>query len=220
MKRIPEPEIMGGEEQARAYAEADFTEPNKHFVELFAHYFPGSGGDAVLDLGCGPGDITRRFAHAYPGLTVHGLDGSASMLQLAEGYLADEPAIRDRVEYVPGVLPDVDLPRSSYDAVISNSLLHHLHEPQVLWEAVKRYAAPGAAVLVMDLKRPPNEGAVRDIVEAYAASEPDVLKEDFYHSLFAAFEPGEVRRQLEDAGLGTFVVEEVTDRHLAVWGWR
>ena len=117
-------------------------------------------------------------------------------------------------------LPDPSLPKNSFDAVISNSLLHHLHEPQVLWEAVRRYAAPRAAVLIMDLKRPPNEGAARDIVETYASSEPDVLKEDFYNSLLAAFEPGEVRRQLEDAGLGTFVVEEVTDRHLAVWGWR
>ncbi len=34
MKRIPEPELMDGAEQASAYAEADFSEPHDHFMIL------------------------------------------------------------------------------------------------------------------------------------------------------------------------------------------
>ncbi len=40
MKRIPEPELMNSPEQARAYAEADFSEPHNMFVEKFAECFP------------------------------------------------------------------------------------------------------------------------------------------------------------------------------------
>jgi len=48
--------------------------------------------------------------------------------------------------------------------------------------------------------------------------EAPVLKEDFYNSLLAAFEPGEIEAQLREAGLGALQIEQVSDRHLAVWG--
>ena len=35
MDRMLEPELMDDADQARAYAEADFEEPNRMFVELF-----------------------------------------------------------------------------------------------------------------------------------------------------------------------------------------
>ena len=55
MKRIPEPELMDEIEQVRAYAEADFEEPNSLFVSLFKERFPGHDTrGVVLDLVCGP----------------------------------------------------------------------------------------------------------------------------------------------------------------------
>jgi len=53
MQRIPEPELMDESEQALAYANADFSEPNQRFVEAFAAEFPGFTRGAVLDLGWG-----------------------------------------------------------------------------------------------------------------------------------------------------------------------
>jgi hypothetical protein len=101
---------------------------------------------------------------------------------------------------------------------VSNSLLHHLHDPQVLWNAVRETGAPGAVVVVMDLFRPPSPGAAQEIVDAYAGGEPEVLRRDFYNSLCAAFEPGEVRAQLDACGLGGLDVRTVSDRHLLVAG--
>ena len=40
MERIPEPELMEDEAQARAYAEANFAEPHSHFIELLQAVFP------------------------------------------------------------------------------------------------------------------------------------------------------------------------------------
>jgi trans-aconitate methyltransferase len=85
MDRILEPELMDDLEQARAYAEADFAEPNSHFVELFLERFPDwDRTGAILDLGCGPGDIALRLAETFPQCEIHGVDGSAAMLQFAE----------------------------------------------------------------------------------------------------------------------------------------
>jgi len=218
MQRIPEPELMDEFEQARAYAEADFSEPNERFVGYFDTEISSPRSGAVLDLGCGPGDIVLRLARRHPGLVVHGLDGSRAMLAFGEARLEAEPELRPRVRFVQGILPGAALPLARYDAIVSNSLLHHLHDPLVLWRAVRELGAPGASVLVMDLYRPDSAGAAQEIVEAYAGEEPEVLKRDFFNSLCAAFEPGEVREQLDACGLATLEVRAVSDRHLLVTG--
>jgi SAM-dependent methyltransferase len=218
MLRIPEPELMDEGEQARAYAEADFAEPNERFVGYFGTEIEPPASGTVLDLGCGPGDIAIRLAKRHPGLAVHGLDGSDAMLHFAEARLEAEPELRARVRFVRGVLPGAQLPLPKYAAVVSNSLLHHLHDPLVLWKAIRKAGAPGAAVLVMDLYRPASPGAAQEIVEAYAGEEPELLKRDFFNSLCAAFEPGEVRAQLESCALGGLEVRTVSDRHLLVAG--
>jgi SAM-dependent methyltransferase len=218
VQRILEPELMDEAEQARAYALADFAEPNERFVGYFEAYCGGLTAGTVLDLGCGPGDIVLRLATRHPDLVVHGLDGSAAMLHFASERLHETPALSGRVQFVEGVLPGATLPLPGYDAVISNSLLHHLHEPRLFWDAVREAGKPGAAVLVMDLYRPPSEQAARAIVEQYAGGEPEVLKRDFFASLCAAFEPDEIRAQLRDGGLDTLDIRTVSDRHVLVTG--
>jgi SAM-dependent methyltransferase len=218
MQRIPEPELMDEAEQARAYAEADFTEPNARFVGYFEQAYPDLQAGSVLDLGCGPGDIVLRLATRHPGLVVHGIDGSDAMLRLASERLHECPGLGGRVQFIEGRLPGASLPLPAYDAVISNSLLHHLHEPLDFWRALREAGAPGAAVLVMDLFRPESEDAAHDIVRQYAGNEPAILQRDFFASLCAAFEPREVRAQLDASGLGTLEVRTVSDRHLLVAG--
>jgi hypothetical protein len=73
-------------------------------------------------------------------------------------------------------------------------------------------------VLVMDLFRPESADAARAIVRNYAGAEPDILQKDFLASLCAAFEPREVRAQLDACGLDTLDVRVVSDRHLLVAG--
>jgi SAM-dependent methyltransferase len=211
MKRRPEPELMDTLEQARAYAEADFTESNELFLRLLGEQHPGElDGARALDLGCGPADIVRRFLRRYPGATCDALDGSQPMLELAQADLDREPGLARRARLICDKLPSPRLETNAYDLILSNSLLHHLHEPQVLWRSLPTLARPGALVLVMDLMRPPSAGWAAAIVESYAHDASAVLREVFHNALFAAFEPAEVEQRLS--------VNVVSDRHLAVWG--
>lgn len=210
---------MDDEAQARAYAEADFEEPNRRFVELLAaRGGPPPAGTAVLDLGCGPGDITLRIARLWPGVEVHGLDGAEAMLAFGRAALAHEPELAPRVRFVHGLVPGATLPRERYEVIVSNSLLHHLHDPSVLWRTLREHAVAGARVLVMDLMRPEDEAAVGRLVDTYAGGEPEVLQRDFANSLRAAFTPDEVLGQLATAGLGDLSVWPASDRHLVVEG--
>jgi len=218
MDRIPEPELMDDEEQAQAYAEADFSEPHSRFIELCQSIIGSGATGYALDLGCGPGDIAMRFARAYPTMCVQGVDGAQAMLDRGLEVLAKFPELSDRVELIHGVLPGARLPRETYDVIISNSLLHHLHDPQVLWQMVKHFGRAGAMVFIMDLMRPDSIDEAEALVEAYAADEPEILRRDFYNSLLAAFKLEEVRAQLQRAGLANLIVEQVSDRHLTIAG--
>lgn len=219
MKRRLEPELMDGAEQALAYAQADFSESNSLFIDLLGRLKPGPlCGARALDLGCGPGDIAVRFLRAYPEAGCDALDGSQAMLAHARAALDKRPGLADRCRLLCDRLPSSDLAPAHYDLVLSNSLLHHLHDPQILWSTVRETAKPGALVLVMDLMRPASAAWAEALVETYVRGAPEVLREDFRNSLFAAFEPQEVAAQLKEAGIEGLEVGVVSDRHLAVSG--
>jgi len=210
---------MDEETQVKAYADADFEESNSNFLALFQGAFANYRTRGyVLDLGCGPGDITLRFAQAYQDCVVHGLDGSTPMLRLAKEALARKGIPGNRVEFIRGILPDVTLPRGKYHVVISNGLLHHLHDPGVLWRTLKSYSLSGTLVLIRDLIRPQTSEEAWKIVETYSGDDPEILKRDFYNSLCAGFRVEEVTGQLLAVGLEYRLVKEVSDRHLAVMG--
>ncbi len=218
MQRIPEPELMDEAEQARAYAWADFDAPHQFFIDCFQQRFTNKHLHGnVLDLGCGPADISVRFARAYPHCHIDGIDGAEAMLAEGRERLAREQ-LTERIHLYRVNLPRDTIPLPAYDVIISNSLLHHLHDPQVLWQAVKQHGRPGTPVFVMDLQRPASTGQARELMEQYAADEPPILQRDFYHSLCAAFTPDEVRQQLHQAGLDYLEVKSVSDRHLVVQG--
>ena len=217
--RIPEPELMDGAEQARAYADADFTEPHEAFVARFRELFPDFADGLVLDLGCGTADVTVRFARAYPETRVHGIDGARAMLDEGARHVA-RTTLADRVTLELRRLPDPSLSDAAYDAVVSNSLLHHLADPTVLWATIRAAALADAPVCIMDLRRPPHTDTARRLVDTYAGEESQVLRDDFYHSLCAAYTPEEVQSQLADSELEHLQVEPIGDRHLLVWGVR
>ena len=123
-----------------------------------------------------------------------------------------------RVDFRLSYLPDDSLPAGAWDAVISNSLLHHLPNPRVLWDSVRQLGKKGAAVQVMDLMRPESEAAAQELVDRYAADAPTILREDFYNSLLAAYTTVEVSDQLLRAGLDRLKIETASDRHWIVSG--
>ena len=219
MQRIPEPELMDDPEQALAYTEADFSASHGRRVAIFQELFPQlrlSG--AVLDLGCGSGDVLLRFARAFPAARFVGVDGSKPMIDLARRALEREPELTSRVRLIEGVLPGCSLPDEAWDLIMSHSVLHQLHEPLGLWRTIASYARPGCAVFVADLRRPQSEQIARALVSEAAGGEPPILQRDFFNSLCAAFELDEVRSQLRATGLTQLTVLPQEPFHLTVHG--
>jgi len=217
IERTPEPDLMNDIAQAEAYAETDFSEPHDAFVALFAERFPDFKGTNVLDLGCGTADVIIRFANMFPNVHITGIDGAQAMLNIG---LRDvkRSGLADRIDLKRCILPDNELSKQKFDAVISNSILHHLKDPLILWELINNCSKDQAPVFIMDLMRPDDTETAARHVQLYAEGAPEILKEDFYNSLLASYTLNEVKEQLNDAGLSNLTVEAVSDRHLIAWG--
>ena len=202
--------------QATAYAQADFADENQGFVDRFREYFPDWSGEHVVDLGCGPGDILVRLLRAFPQVRVTGVDASRAMLDLAAETIG-RAGLTDRITLCCDRFQSLVLPEQA-DALLSNSLLHHVPNPLQFWFHLQQWAKPGAAILVMDLLRPESPEDARSLVEQYASGEDPILKRDFYNSLLAAFTEDEVAAQLAEMNLSRLLIDVPDDRHWVVGG--
>jgi len=217
MKRIPEPDLMDDAEQAKAYADTDFSEPHEVFVKLFISRFPDFSGHEIIDLGCGTADVIIRFARAFPSIKIFGVDGAQAMLDIGIQDVKRN-GMEHNIKLKKCKLPDSDLSYRQYDAVISNSLLHHLSDPSILWNTVKQCIKPGAPVFIMDLLRPDNVESAKGLLQRYAADASPLLQKDFFNSLLAAYSLNEIRKQLDAAKLEHLYIDVVSDRHVLIWG--
>jgi ubiquinone/menaquinone biosynthesis C-methylase UbiE len=206
---------MTDEQQALAYAKADFSTSNQWYVDHLLADYPAELGH-VLDIGCGPGDVMLRLASARPSVRITAIDGSSAMIELARKAVQNA-GLQQRVTTLQGYVPGLPLEKRSFDAILSKDLLHHLPDPMVLWSEARRLGRRGAAIYVMDLMRPESPQAAHDVVESVARDELPILKADFYASLCAAFTLEEAKAQVEQAAL-PLQVTQVSDRHMLIRG--
>ena len=217
MLREPEPEAMDIAEEADAYATADFAEVNTAFVNRLLYFVGNQKPTLCLDLGTGPGDIPVRIIGQGLPWRIVAADVSLPMLAHARN-IVRAAGFRWAVRLIRMDAKWMPFPSAVFDVVFSNSILHHLVEPQPLWTEIKRVGKPGAFVLLRDLARPDTPEAARAIVEKHARLESALLQEEFYRSLLASYTPEEIRVQLDRAQLSSLRVEMVSDRHLDVFG--
>ncbi len=219
MERIPEPlELMLDAGQANAYASADLSCFNGALVQEFQRHFAEFRTGCVLDLGCGTADISVRFAEAYPGATVIGIDGSPAMLEVGRQFVHDR-GLASRIELRRGYLPQAGFDAGKFDAVLANSLLHHLADPRDLWNAICACARSGAPVAVVDVLRPADVEAARALVQKYAGRGHAVVQEDFFNSLCASYTVDDVRQQLRATDWEGIQVETLSEVQWVAWGF-
>jgi ubiquinone/menaquinone biosynthesis C-methylase UbiE len=216
MERIPEPEIMGAEKEAKVYDLADFSEVNQSFANRALEMVSQPSG-VLLDFGCGPGDILMRIYTMASKFFLIGFDGSHAMIALAVKRTREQ-GLQNKIHFVQGDAKKINFLPNSLDVIISNSLVHHLSDPRLFWEEIQRVGKSGSIVLIRDLSRPPTPEAAREIVEKYSGNEPQLLKDLFFHSLKASFTVAEIREHLIQSGLNGLEVNMCSDRHWEVLG--
>lgn len=93
-----------------------------------------------------------------------------------------------------------------------------MHRPEEFWRCVSDLASAETVIFVADLRRPNSLEEAYALVSKHAEGAPQVLREDFFNSLCAAFTEVEIRQQLEDAKLSRLTISPTADRHVVIFG--
>jgi SAM-dependent methyltransferase len=121
--------------QARLYD--DYTE---HALRL-AGLRPGM---RVLDVGCGPGDVSFLAARLVgPGGTVLGVDAAPDIIELARARATERAA--SSVRFEQAVIADIDLDEP-VDAVIGRLILMHVPDPVATLRQLAGLVRPGGFI--------------------------------------------------------------------------
>ena len=225
MKRTPEPELMQIPSQVRAYADADFSRSDSMVIQSLEKYLIKSGrnfnkSDLIFDIACGPGNIAQRISKNWPFVNVIGIDGSEEMLNEAKNKLSKNPTKNlsyELIEINSIASGEIHFP-SKADVLVSNSALHHFHDPYNFWGALKKLGKKKCIHAHRDLIRPTSLEKAFEIKEKHLANSPEILKNDFYASLKASFTVEEVSQQLIDEGLSHLEIYQVDELYFEIIG--
>ena len=217
LPRTPEPPPPDAAAEAAEYQAMDHSAVNARFVdELLAG---GEIGKQVIDLGCGPAQIPIELCRRVPDVTVMAIDGDPHMLDLAKMEI-DMAGMLERILLQHADACDLDeFDDEMADAVISNSLLHHLDHPQRGLESAARLLRPGGRLFIRDLARPESEQAVEQLVAAYAGQESRNAQQLLRQSLHAALTIDEIVKIAGGLGIAAQHVQMTSDRHWTI-DWR
>ena len=213
MDRTPEPDIFSPSEEAAEYHAMDHSAVNRQFVD---ELLTGPTGPLVVDLGCGPAGIPIELCQRSTEYEVIAIDGEVEMLEIAK-----------REIDIAGCLGQISLNHAQVecmemyedgmaDTVISNSLLHHLDQPQKGLEVAVRLTRKGGRIFIRDLARPENQEEIEAQVAAYCPEESENGQQLFRQSLHAALTLNEIRNIARGLGIPEDHVQMTSDRHWTI----
>jgi 2-polyprenyl-3-methyl-5-hydroxy-6-metoxy-1,4-benzoquinol methylase len=105
-------------------------------------------GKTILDVGCGPGNITIDFAQLVAPARVVGVDSSAEIIEQARA-LAESRGVTN-VEFIVGDAYELEFEDESFDVVHAHQVLQHLARPVEALREWRRVVAPDGIVAARD----------------------------------------------------------------------
>lgn len=196
-------------DEAVQYDLMDHAAVNRAFVERFLEI---GGGGHVLDVGTGPAHIPIELCRRREDVRVTAVDAARAMLDRA-AMRVREAGLAGRVRLSLADGKALRFPDGAFDAVMSNSIVHHLPDPRPFFREVKRLVKPRGVVFLRDLFRPETEEELAALVARHTAGATAEQHGLFAASLRAAFTVDEVRSMLAECGLPDLAVAATSDRH-------
>ncbi|MCY2933948.1 MAG: class I SAM-dependent methyltransferase [Planctomycetota bacterium] len=217
LARILEVELMDTAAEADGYDAMDHSVVNARFVADFLAEHGSSRGGWYIDIGTGTALIPLVLAMADRKARIIALDGASQMLKVASHHIS-AARLEDRILVLRQDAKLIESEDGRFEAVISNSIVHHIPEPTAAIREMIRILAPGGTLFVRDLARPTDARRLSEIVEKYAADAPPIAKAMFSESLHAALTTTEVADIVKPMGLPGSTVAMTSDRHWTlVW---
>ena len=212
LPRILEPEVMDSAEDAHEYDAMDHSAVNEIFVTDLLAALTDWSLQRPVKTAPPPTHPRPRRRHRpnprsnSPAASVTSTSPPSmppkSMLALAGKNIAAAGLRRSHHTH-PSQMPSncrFDAMRH-FDVVISNSIFHHIPDPQQSSPKPMRVTAPGGLLFHRDLARPDDEAALQQLVATYAARCDPISARLFAESLHAALTVEEMARSRRDIRL-------------------
>ena len=211
LQRTLEPEVMDDEREVREYQAMDHSTVNQAFVvDLISG---GQVGPKVVDLGCGTALIPVILCEKRSDVEVLAVDCAVEMLEAARLEI-ELSSMLGRIHLEQSDCKELSgFADAMADTVISNTVLHHIADPQRFLIQAVRITAPGGRLFIRDLVRPASESEVEQLVDLHAATETDYARQLLRQSLHAALTLAEIRALLNDLNIPASAVQMTSDRH-------
>lgn len=217
LPRVLEPEVMDTAQEAADYDAMDNRGPNEAFATdclRFATF------DRALDVGTGTALIPIAMCKSAPNLVMIGVDLAEHMLELAKKNV-ERAGLAARVTLKKIDAKALPFGDGEVEAVVSNSIVHHIPEPgHALGEMVR---VAERVVFVRDLVRPETDAEVKRLVALHggmpASREPAAMEMHARQvalldaSLRAALTLDEVRAMVAPFGVPASAITQTSDRH-------
>ena len=225
LPRTLEPEVMDSAAEAREYDAMDLADVNSAFItdllSVLDEIADNSGGRApanritLLDAGTGTARIPLELARRADQVEITAIDVSARMLEVGEAHI-ERAGLFNRVRLLIADCKSLPFLDDSFDAVVSNSLIHHLPRPREALAEFVRVLRPTGHLFLRDLVRPESISGVDELVARHARGESPRARALFRDSLHAALTLAEIRDLLEDLNLPRQAARLSSDRHWTV----
>ncbi len=218
--RVLETEVMDTAQEAQDYDSMDHADVNARFSDDFAAF--AGVRKLVLDVGTGTARIPILICSRAVDTRCVAMDLADEMLALARAN-CEHAGLAERIVLAKEDAKGMSFAGATFDAVVSNTILHHIPEAEPALHEMWRVLKPKGALFVRDLARPESLTELAALVELYAAAPPAddarVLARHrrqralFEASLHAGLRVDEMRAIVERIGMPASAVQMTSDRH-------
>ncbi len=220
LARVLETEVMDTASEAADYDAMDHVAVNSAFCTDFLATGPSVA--SVLDVGTGTARIPIELARRDASAKIVGSDLADHMLRVAKANV-DAAGLADRIRLDRQDAKAMTYDTGTFSAVVCNTILHHIPEPQPALAEMQRVLARGGCLFLRDLIRPADETELAALVALHGGeptgTTPQIIAsherqmELFRASLNAAFTLDEMRAAAIALGMPASSVARTSDRH-------
>ncbi len=229
MDREPEPELMNKKSQVEAYCAADFSLGENNLIKFISNYLKInninlSRNDLIVDLGCGPGNISEKLSERWPDVNVVGVDGSQEMIREAKSRIFKNKTLNKyrNLDYLCSDIRKISsheiFSRKKITLLVSNSLIHHINHIDDFFKFIINLSNKETINFHKDLIRPKDKETALKLKDKCSQKFCSILTNDYYASLKASYRRNEVQEKILELNLHSMNVIEETKEYLIIYG--
>lgn len=149
----------------------------------------------ILDVGCGPGLLTKELVLRSRNFSVVGIDISRVAVDMAKKNCKK----LSNASFFVGNVNNLSFPPNSFDVVVCKDTLHHFNDPKQAMKEMLRVVKKGGLLYIQDLRRDVPWYLLKRVI-----SRNNVMEKLIYYSTRAAYTKEEVGRMVKSLGVKTF----------------